>query len=148
MFVIKVHVVDGEKDMTFAARIGFGFPQELYDIPGEVFFQPRKSAFKSFKVLAASGERDAPMPFVVSGGALVCKFCEHLVERRSNVMNGIGGNGLKFWRDTVGHKAPYFPIEIDIGRDFVRTRCVEGFDALIDLGDEGFGPFKFGEGRS
>ena len=68
MFVIKVHVVDGEKDMTFAARIGFGFPQELYDIPGEVFFQPRKSAFKSTSKRIALHQGDCSQGQVAVAG--------------------------------------------------------------------------------
>ncbi len=145
MFVVQVHVVDGLKDMTFTAGVSFGFPQKLYDIPGQVFFQPRKGSFKSLRAFPARGEAESPVPFIVSGGALVCNFCEHLIKRRSNIVDGVGGNGLKVWWDALGNEAPCLPIEIDIGPDFIRARCVEGFDADIQLGDESFGPFQFGD---
>jgi hypothetical protein len=44
-----------------------------------------------------------------------------------------------------GGEAPYFPVEIELGNDFIGARCIEGFDSAVELGDVGFGPFKFGE---
>lgn len=149
VFIPIIELIDGPKRRALPAFVRFCLIKELYDRPGEMFFQSLQNTFKFVEMLNG-GKLQALHNGCGRMDDRVPKICrQHLIQGSSQIMNGISRHAFNLAGNGIDCDAPDFlcALVIELGGQTIRVRLEEGADSGVDILDVGFGPFNLCESR-